>query len=95
MDAGAMVSLAEQWTNVPTQRICKSQEINEDRQIDSSYGYTLSVSMDVNGCAGSLNEVRFLEHVQCKVSLNSSLPLSYFVALQLCSSVASRAPTLY
>ncbi|XP_031779685.1 furin-like protease 2 isoform X2 [Nasonia vitripennis] len=69
MDAGAMVSLAEQWTNVPTQRICKSQEINEDRQIDSSYGYTLSVSMDVNGCAGSLNEVRFLEHVQCKVSL--------------------------
>ena len=68
MDAGAMVNLAEQWTNVPTQRICKSQEINEDRQIDPTYGYTLSVFMEVNGCAGSLNEVRFLEHVQCKVS---------------------------
>lgn len=68
MDAGAMVNLAEQWTNVPTQRICKSQEINEDRQIEPTYGFTLSVSMDVNGCAGSLNEVRFLEHVQCKVS---------------------------
>ncbi|OXU27895.1 hypothetical protein TSAR_015547 [Trichomalopsis sarcophagae] len=73
MDAGAMVSLAEQWTNVPTQRICKSQEINEDRQIDSSYGYTLSVSMDVNGCAGTLNEVRFLEHVQCKCSSSSRM----------------------
>jgi proprotein convertase subtilisin/kexin type 5 len=25
--------------------------------------------MDVNGCSGTLNEVRFLEHVQCKISL--------------------------
>jgi len=31
MDAAAMVSLAEQWTTVPAQRICKSQEIAEDR----------------------------------------------------------------
>ncbi|XP_015590676.1 furin-like protease 2 isoform X3 [Cephus cinctus] len=69
MDAGAMVSLAEQWTNVPPQHICKSQEINEERSIDPTYGYTLSVYMDVSGCAGTLNEVRFLEHVQCKVSL--------------------------
>ncbi|KAI4500921.1 hypothetical protein M0802_004132 [Mischocyttarus mexicanus] len=69
MDAGAMVSLAEQWTNVAPQHICKSDEINEERPIDPTYGYTLSVYMDVTGCAGSLNEVRFLEHVQCKVSL--------------------------
>ncbi|XP_012252633.2 furin-like protease 2 isoform X2 [Athalia rosae] len=69
MDAGAMVSLAEQWTNVPPQHICKSQEINEERSIEATPGYTLSVHMDVSGCAGTLNEVRFLEHVQCKVSL--------------------------
>ncbi|XP_043278342.1 furin-like protease 2 isoform X2 [Venturia canescens] len=69
MDAGAMVDLAEQWTNVPPQHICKSQEINEERSIDSTPGYTLSVYMDVSGCSGTLNEVRFLEHVQCKVSL--------------------------
>ncbi len=31
MDGEAMVNLAEQWTNVPNQHICKSQEINEDR----------------------------------------------------------------
>lgn len=31
MDAGDMVSLAEQWTIVPSQHICKSQEINEER----------------------------------------------------------------
>lgn len=69
MDAGAMVNLAEQWTSVPPQHICKSQEINEERQIDTAFGTTLQVHMDVNGCAGSLNEVRFLEHVQCKLSL--------------------------
>jgi len=70
MDAGAMVNLAEQWTNVPPQHICKSDEINEERPIDPTYGYTLSAYMDVTGCAGSLNEVRFLEHVQCKVRLH-------------------------
>lgn len=68
MDAGAMVSLAEQWTNVPPQHICKSQEINEERAIDPTYGYTFNDYMDVSGCAGTLNDVRFLEHVQCKVS---------------------------
>ena len=31
MDAGAMVTLAEQWTSVPPQHICKSQEISEER----------------------------------------------------------------
>ncbi|KAL7296421.1 hypothetical protein TKK_0010430 [Trichogramma kaykai] len=69
MDAGAIVDLAEKWTNVPVQRICKSQEVNEDRQIESTYGYTLSVTMNVSGCENTLNEVRFLEHVQCKLSL--------------------------
>lgn len=33
MDAAAMVSLAEQWTPVPPQHICKSQEIPEDRYV--------------------------------------------------------------
>nr|CAD7425940.1 unnamed protein product [Timema monikensis] len=36
MDAGAIVSLAEQWTNVPLQHICKSQEVSEDRCVYSS-----------------------------------------------------------
>nr|CAD7459592.1 unnamed protein product [Timema tahoe] len=69
MDAGAMVTLAEIWTNIPAQHICKSQEINEERQIDPTPGSTLTVHMDVTGCDGSLNQVRFLEHVQCKLTL--------------------------
>ncbi|XKL69164.1 hypothetical protein PGB90_006933 [Kerria lacca] len=69
MDGEAMVVLAEQWTNVPNQHICKSQEINEDRPIDPLPGNVLTVYMDVNGCPGTLNEVRILEHIQCKISL--------------------------
>lgn len=69
MDAGALVNLAEIWNTVPPQHICKSQEILEDRQIDSTPKYTLTLHMDVNACKGTLNEVVFLEHVQCKISL--------------------------
>ncbi|KAK7573323.1 hypothetical protein V9T40_010514 [Parthenolecanium corni] len=69
MDGEAMVNLAEQWTSVPNQHICKSQEIHEDRSIDPIPGNTLTVYMDVNGCPGSLNEIRYLEHIQCKISL--------------------------
>ncbi|XP_033150164.1 furin-like protease 2 isoform X1 [Drosophila busckii] len=69
MDAGAMVSLAEQWTTVPPQHICKSRENNEDRKIEGTFGYTLATHMDVNGCAGTINEVRYLEHVQCRITL--------------------------
>lgn len=64
MDAGAMVSLAEQWNSVPAQHICKSREINEDRSIESSVGYTLQTHMDVNGCAGTVNEVCIYFNVQ-------------------------------
>nr|XP_018904804.1 PREDICTED: furin-like protease 2 [Bemisia tabaci] len=69
MDGGAMVALAEQWITVPPQHICKSQEINEDRPIDPTYGSSMTVTMDVNACLGTLNEVQYVEHVQCKISL--------------------------
>lgn len=39
------------------------------RSIDPIPGNTLTVYMDVNGCPGSLNEIRYLEHIQCKISL--------------------------
>lgn len=48
MDAGGMVNLAEKWTTVPAQHICKSREINEDRSIEGSVGYTLQTHMDVS-----------------------------------------------
>ena len=29
----------------------------------------MTVTMDVNACLGTLNEVQYVEHVQCKISL--------------------------
>lgn len=69
MDATEMVNLAEQWVTVPPQHICKSQELNEDKSMDSTLGNSLRTYMDVTGCSGTVNEVRYLEHVQCKISL--------------------------
>ncbi len=31
MDAAAMVAMAEAWTPIPPQHICKSQEMTEER----------------------------------------------------------------
>ncbi|XP_065335368.1 furin-like protease 2 isoform X1 [Cloeon dipterum] len=69
MDAGAMVDLAEQWITVPSQHICKSPELNEDKQIQPNSGQILQAQMDVDGCTDTYNEIRYLEHVQCKLSL--------------------------
>jgi len=69
MDGGKMVELAENWVNVPFQHICKADELNEDRPIQSNPGSVLTVTVDATGCPGTPNEVRYIEHVQCKVSL--------------------------
>lgn len=39
------------------------------REIPAAVGQVLQVRMDVDGCHNTYNEVRFLEHVQCKISL--------------------------
>ncbi|KAF6209186.1 hypothetical protein GE061_014931 [Apolygus lucorum] len=70
MDGEAMVTLAEQWTVVPPQHICETPIIAIDRPINKSYGSELTLKTNVSGCEGQENEVHYLEHVQCKVSLS-------------------------
>ncbi|CAG0895477.1 unnamed protein product [Darwinula stevensoni] len=69
MDAEALVNLAERWTTVPPQHICQTRTDTTQRTIPSEPGGTLEATMSTDGCAGTLNEVRFLEHVQCKITL--------------------------
>lgn len=33
MDGGALVTMAEQWTNVPPQKICRAREDSKPRQV--------------------------------------------------------------
>ncbi|XP_064474371.1 furin-like protease 2 isoform X2 [Ornithodoros turicata] len=69
MDADGMVALAEQWTPVSQQHICRTSPDNVERIIPNRYGERLEVSMNVTGCAGRRDMVRYLEHVQVVVSL--------------------------
>ncbi|KZS13967.1 furin-like protease 2 [Daphnia magna] len=69
MDASAMVTLAEQWTNVPPQHVCQTPADQSDRLIPSGFGQKLEVVVETDACAGSAHEIRFLEHVQCRISL--------------------------
>ena len=69
IDAGEMVNLAEVWIPVPPQHICKSPEVVADKKIEAAPYSNLELSMNVNGCNNTLNEVQYLEHVQCKVTL--------------------------
>ncbi|CAH3150856.1 unnamed protein product [Pocillopora meandrina] len=59
MDAGRMVNLAKNWTQVPLQRKCEIA--GSGRQIPNT------VSVEVKNC-----EIKFLEHVQIRVDLNFS-----------------------
>jgi len=69
MDTGAMVELASKWRNVPLQHICQSAVMKTDMQIPDDIGGRARVSMTSDGCAGTINAVNHLEHIQCKISL--------------------------
>ena len=64
-----MVEMAEKWRNVPLQHICQSSVMITDLQIPDSPGDKARVSMTSDGCAGTINAVNHLEHVQCKVDV--------------------------
>ena len=70
MDAGAMVKLARNWTNVPPQHVC--QICSTDAAKDTPKQDRISVRLQSDGCQGTDNEVNFLEHVQAKITLSSS-----------------------
>ncbi len=69
MDARQMVELASSWRQLPTQHICQTVIMTPNAPISDTRGRATSVSVKTDGCQGTLNSVRYLEHVQCKVSL--------------------------
>uniref|UniRef100_A0A8C9VBJ2 Furin, paired basic amino acid cleaving enzyme n=2 Tax=Scleropages formosus TaxID=113540 RepID=A0A8C9VBJ2_SCLFO len=65
LDAGAMVALARNWTNVGLQRKCTLSMVSEPRNIGSH----LVITKSVDACAGRPNYISSLEHVQAQLSL--------------------------
>lgn len=68
MDATAMVKLAEKWHTSPTQKVCEISPHTRFYEIPAE-SKPLEVAMTVTGCKGDPTEVRFLEHVQARISL--------------------------
>ncbi|XP_042898986.1 furin-like protease 2 isoform X2 [Parasteatoda tepidariorum] len=69
MDAAAMVRLARGWKTLPEQHICINPPDTTERVIPSSYGSIVEATITTNGCSNTRNDVRYLEHVQVKISL--------------------------
>ena len=69
MDAERIVDLATNWRTLPSQHICQTVIMVPNVPISDIVGQTTRVTVSTGGCQGTLNSVRFLEHVQCKISL--------------------------
>ena len=69
MDAERIVNLATSWKNLPAQHICQTVIMAPNAPISDIKGQITTVTVKTDGCQGTLNSVRFLEHVQCKISL--------------------------
>lgn len=70
MDAGGMVRLARNWTKVPPQHICEIRSRDVDKPIPMNGKIT--VYLDTDGCEGVLDHVKYLEHVQARITLTAS-----------------------
>ena len=70
MDAGAMVRLARNWTSVPPQHICEIKSPDRDKPIPMNGKITVHLYTD--GCEGVQDHVKYLEHVQSRITLTAS-----------------------
>ncbi|XP_021348495.1 furin-like protease kpc-1 isoform X3 [Mizuhopecten yessoensis] len=67
MDAGAMVRLAKNWTTVPPQNICEIRLQERNRPVPANS--KISVPLHTDGCIRTVNQVKYLEHVQARITL--------------------------
>ncbi|XP_076465888.1 furin-like protease kpc-1 isoform X3 [Babylonia areolata] len=71
MDASAMVSMARNWTTVPDQHICEIRSLDHNSRIVPING-KIMVPLYTDGCEGTVNHVKYLEHVQARITMSSS-----------------------
>lgn len=66
LDAGAIVALAKNWTNVGPQQKCVVSILSEPKNIESH----LVITKNVDACGGTPNFVSSLEHAQAQLTLS-------------------------
>ncbi|XP_069137192.1 furin-like protease kpc-1 isoform X1 [Argopecten irradians] len=67
MDAGAMVRLAKNWKRVPPQNICEIRLQERNRPVPANS--KISVPLHTDGCIRTVNQVKYVEHVQARITL--------------------------
>ncbi|XP_043980666.1 furin (paired basic amino acid cleaving enzyme) b [Gambusia affinis] len=89
LDAGAMVSLAQNWTTVGPQHQCVLTMLTEPRDI----GNKLVFSKSVDACWGRPEYVRSLEHAQARLTLSHNQRGK--LAIHLISPLGTRSTLLF
>ena len=69
LEAGHLVRRAANWSLVDPQRVCETRLETVDRVLDAQPGSSALVSLITDGCDNSESRVRWLEHVQARLSL--------------------------
>ncbi|KAI1301502.1 Furin-like protease 2 [Halotydeus destructor] len=69
MDAEAIVKLAERWQTSPPQRVCETSPDNDIHDIPADNNQQLEVTLSTKACQGTSNEIKYLEHVQARLTL--------------------------
>ncbi|XP_015259952.1 PREDICTED: furin [Cyprinodon variegatus] len=89
LDAGAMVSLAKNWTSVGPQHQCVITMLTEPRDI----GNKLVFTKRVDACWGRPEYVRSLEHAQARLTLSHNQRGK--LAIHLISPLGTRSTLLF
>ena len=69
LDAGQLVRRAADWSLVDPQRVCETRVETVDSQLGPDPGSIAQVSLITDGCDNSGARIRWLEHVQARLSL--------------------------
>ncbi|XP_072031864.1 neuroendocrine convertase 2-like [Amphiura filiformis] len=73
LDAGKMVKLAKEWKTVPERFHCTGATYDGVSAVPNGLeGKKLVLRLNTDGCKGKENEVRYLEHTQAIITLNST-----------------------
>ncbi|GAB1606479.1 proprotein convertase subtilisin/kexin type 4-like isoform X1 [Argonauta hians] len=67
MDAQAMVNLAKVWKRLPEKHICEI--VSQETGMSLKNGVIHKSYLKVDGCYGTDNAIKYLEHVQAQISL--------------------------
>uniref|UniRef100_A0A3B3VKQ9 Furin (paired basic amino acid cleaving enzyme) b n=1 Tax=Poecilia latipinna TaxID=48699 RepID=A0A3B3VKQ9_9TELE len=89
LDAGSMVSLAQNWTTVGPQHQCVLTMLTEPRDIGSK----LVFSKSVDACWGRPEYIRSLEHAQARLTLSHNQRGK--LAIHLISPLGTRSTLLF